>query len=305
MTQEYFLAPYAAAAGAVTDALSRVQWAQVLPEPESDAANDWAVDPDTMDWSVHAIRDADQHGLLVLDAAASALGSVSRSSDGPNDFAAVMASLRVSLESSAVAGALLSPRLTSNQRLNLFANLSLESLAFERKYAKAIASTSGIRDPERLARLAADEDDIIKTVQRRLNLKPKRKDGALFFEKQGSASQRVSDLFREMAGSRTKADKHAEAMYGLLSAPAHAAVSSIRLVFEPRLDGERIVSQRGVIPTYVVGNALMITSVAVLRAVTMLYERFGLVPADNGLGSAVMRLAEHVVSEDVASNGDQ
>ena len=304
-----FLAPYADALNDMVAASAEIDWVNLEPALGSAAHLDWADDVDASPWTTNALRRADRHGLLLLDAAASAFASVARWSRGPCDFPVLMAGLRVSIEANALAGSLLSPRLTARQRLEHFANLSLQDLSYRNSYFKALRKVTGSGYDLERSWLQQEIKELTETAKALLEVVPSvATDGVQFLGKRGSAQQRLEDLFEDVSPSGKMAQAHALAWYSLVSAPAHSSVSSVRLRFTAETEGTE--GRRRVdIPTEHVTAALLLTATTQLRAEAMLLERFGLGDqhfpnrALQGLDDASRRLTEVAVAVESRARG--
>lgn len=306
---QMFLAPYADACDDMVAALAAIDWVNLEPVLGSAAHLDWADDIDASPWTTNALRRADKHGLLLLDAAASAFASVVRWSRGPCDFPVLMAGLRVSIEANALAGSLLSPRLTARQRLEHFANLSLQDLSYRKRYFDALRKVTGSGYDLERSWLQQEIEELKETAEALFEVVPSiGSDSVEYFGSRGGAQQRLVDLFTEVSPSGKMAKAHALAWYSLVSAPAHSSVGSVRLRFTAETEGSE--GRRRVdIPTEHVTAALILTATTQLRAVAMLLERFGLGDqhfpdrALQGLAGASRRLTEVAVAVESRARG--
>lgn len=271
------LKPFAGACSEFTESIGA--WHQEgrrVPDPEAPATADWSLELDTMPWMLSGVEEADRHGLSLFDAALKALSDATRDPETERDYLAVTAGLRVVVEACAQAHWLLAAQINPVDRLERFGNLCLEDLAYDDLHHRALRTVAGV--PATRAALAVNEvkrNDIIQTLCRLTGREAKGEPPHQYFGKPGSISARVEALFRPAAASGKEAGRYAASAYGVLSAPAHSSVGTIRTLYGPALANDQVVRERLLPPQQRVGTLLMMSAAALLQAQVSVATRFG------------------------------
>lgn len=301
MSTRMFLSVYADVCDEIRLAAGGTKWAAAAPDAGSEACRDWddyGGGPNL--WSLSALEGADRHGLRLLGAAVDTFSDVASRARGANNFLACMSALRVVVETSALAAWVLAPGQRREERLTRYGNLVLEDICHRRKFLVGVSkATRTLADPE----LKANEVLKLQVIEalravRGDDAMEDDKTGQIYFGKKGSPTERIKSLLRTSSASNTQAQHHVDALYSFLSAPSHASVTSIQMLYELRVEGPRVVSEPAPIPSFLVGNSLLLTATSLMLAMLAANARCGL-PLSQELVEATRRLADLVVNEDL------
>ena len=283
MTQQTFFTPYAEPSRALT--LSLGDWYDSYrgrPASDCPARRDWAINLSTTPWLLSGVEECDRHGLALFDAGLRACADVVEHDDNAKDYLAFAAGLRASLEASALAHWLLDPALLPLDRLTRLANLTLEDLHEEKENMRSLVTRAGWSGNSLPWREPYDEKtaEVIDTLRTLRLDEPVLVPGeAPFFGDRSTISTRIVTLFTAPGGVGKKAKEREKqrgrAAYKLLSAPAHASLSTIKRLYEPVLISDDVGRKRSQPAHMSVGEMLSTAGEALIAVHEAVGARLG------------------------------